>query len=413
MFRFYLGLTAKNLWRQKRRTFLTAGAIAIGIMYFIVFDSLLSGADREAVDNMIDFETGHVQVVSAAASQDRRPRPEELLPDGGDLAREISALPRVKAATPRLTFPASVIVGLEELPILGVGVDPDLDARVFRIPEHVTAGRWLRPGEEGVVLGKRIADLLELEPGDMLTIRTQTVGMAFQAVDLTVLGIVSTPHPSVNQAHVFLPLDVAQAALGAGSGATMVAVRAESERDIAGIADSIRGLGMWDAVWEIKPWREAATFLAIGAGKRSLGMVFLGLVLVIATIGVVNSILLSTLERVREIGILKAMGMNEANITRLFVLEGCGLGILGGVLGAIMAIGANAYLVNVGINLEMFMGEMDIDIGYPIAQRMFGAWNWPTLFGAIAFGVVVALAASYFPAKRAAHLDPVESLRRV
>ena len=138
----------------------------------------------------------------------------------------------------------------------------------------------------------------------------------------------------------------------------------------------------------------------------------MGLVLIIATIGVVNSILLSTLERVREIGLLKAMGMKEKEIVGLFVLEGSGLGLLGGILGAAMGTAINAYLVNTGLSLKMFMGESNMDIGYPIADRMFGVWNWPTVLWAVLFALLVSLAASYFPARRAAHLDSVESLRQ-
>jgi len=139
----------------------------------------------------------------------------------------------------------------------------------------------------------------------------------------------------------------------------------------------------------------------------------MGLVLIIATIGVVNSILLSTLERVREIGLLKAMGMKEKEIAGLFVFEGGGLGLLGGIIGATMATAINAYLINTGLSLKMFMGEANMDIGYPIADRMFGVWNWPTVLWAVLFGLLVSLVASYFPARRAAHLDSVESLRQI
>ena len=411
MLKFYLKFTAKNLFRRKRRTILTALAIAVGIMYFIVFDSMLAGADRDAISNMISFETGHLEISSV--SSDMRPKLDELIPDGKGLAVEVKKIPKVEAATPRLVFPASVIAGFEELPVLGIGADLETDKKVFLVSEHVSDGRWLMPGEDGLVVGERVADLLELELGDMVTIRTQRVDTAFQAIDLSVVGIVSTPHPTVNQRHVYLPLDVAQEALEAGQSATAIILRAESEQVIRAVSDSIQNLDTWNPSWTIKPWYEATSFLAIGTGKRAFGGVLMGLVLIIATIGVVNSILLSTLERVREIGLLKAMGMKEKEIVRLFVFEGCGLGLLGGILGAAMATAINAYLVNTGLSLKMFIGEANMDIGYPIADRMFGVWNWPTVLWAILFGLLVSLVASYFPARRAAYLDSVESLRQV
>lgn len=411
MLKFYLKFTAKNLFRRKRRTILTALAIAVGIMYFIIFDSMLSGADRDAINNLINFETGHLEISSV--SSDMHPKLDELIPDSKGLAGEIEKLPKVEGATPRLVFPASVIAGFEELPVLGIGADLETDEKVFLVSEHVTDGRWLMPEEDGLVVGERVADLLELELGDMVTIRTQRVDMAFQAIDLSVVGIVSTPHPGINQKHVYLPLDVAQEALGADQGATTIILRTESEQAIRAVSDSIQNLDTWNPSWTIKPWYEATSFLAIGTGKRAFGGVLMGLVLIIATIGVVNSILLSTLERVREIGLLKAMGMKEKEIVSLFVFEGCGLGLLGGILGAAMATAINAYLINTGLSLKMFIGEANMDIGYPIADRMFGVWNWPTVLWAILFGLLVSLVASYFPARRAAYLDSVESLRQV
>ena len=247
MLRFYLGLTAKNIWRRKRRTILTAAAIAIGIMYFVMFDSLLTGADRDAQINTIDFETGHLWVGASEEGDTTFARPtlDNTIPSGQTLAKPIAELAGVAGSTPRLVFPASLIAGLDELPISGVGVDPEADPQVFRVSQFVTSGRWLEPGEDGVVLGKRIADLLQLEPGDMVTVRTQTAQMAFEALDLLVVGTVETPHPLVNQSQAFMPLDVAQAAVGAPGSATSIHVRAQSAapspsgRELSGLTESM------------------------------------------------------------------------------------------------------------------------------------------------------------------------------
>jgi putative ABC transport system permease protein len=128
MLKFYLNFTARNLFRRKRRTILTALAIAVGIMYFIVFDSMLSGADRDSFNNLINFETGHLEISSV--SSDMRPKLDELIPDGKGLAVEVKKIPKVEAAIPRLVFPASVIAGFEELPVSGIGVDPETDKEV-------------------------------------------------------------------------------------------------------------------------------------------------------------------------------------------------------------------------------------------------------------------------------------------
>ena len=134
------------------------------------------------------------------------------------------------------------------------------------------------------------------------------------------------------------------------------------------------------------------------------------MILVIAVVGVVNTILLGAMERVREIGMMKAMGMTTREIVLLFMLEATGIGVLGSITGCLIGIAGNAYLVSHGINiLESYKG---LDIGYPIAGVIRGAWNWPMVAEAFLLGIVVSWVASYIPARRVAAQDPIVSLRR-
>ena len=412
MLRFYLGLTIRNLLRHKRRTLLTSSAIAVGILYFIGFDSIMSGADRDAIRNLIDLETGHLQVVSTKHEEKPSPILEDLLADGAGLAARIASVPQVKAVAPRLFFPVSVIGGLDELPATGVGVDTSADPKVFTVKDYVQAGRWLRPGEHGLVVGKRLAELLDISLGDLVTIRMRTRTRTLQALDLEVVGLVASPHPGVNQGQIFLPLDVAQEAAGAGGGVTAIVVRTEEKAAVEEVAASIRKLTPGPTPAKVETWRQMTSFLAVGGTKRNFGAVLLFLIFLISVIGIVNSILLSTLERVREIGLLKALGMSEGQIVRVFVLEGLGLGLLGGLAGVALAALLNLFLVNVGFDISFMTGKTGMDIGYPVADRFYGAWNWAVSVQAFLLSLLAALLASYFPAKRAARLDAVEALRR-
>lgn len=426
MLGFYLSLTLKNLLRRKRRTLLTAAAIAVGILYFVAFDSMLSGLNQEAVSNMISFETGHVQLTAPVGTP--APSVEAVLAD-------VRSQADVVGATPRFVVPAMLVAEADELPVSVVAVDPKSDTQVFKQAHYVTEGQWLTDGtmigapdtiEEptatapiSIVLGQRIAELLGLTVGDSVGIRlndatamaTATVGAPPAAA--TVTGIVNTPHPTVNSSQIFVAVGRARELVDAAgvspSTVVSVSVAPRRTRDPIRIVASIGTI----AGWKVESWNDTATFLAIGSGKRTYAMALLGLVMIIATIGVVNSILLSTMERTREIGILMSIGMTRSQIVTLFVMEGGGLGLLGGLLGAVMSVATNYYLVEVGIDIQSILGDIDLDIGYPIATAMRGAWNWPMLIVAVLFGLAVSLIASYLPARRAAGLDPVACLRRL
>ncbi|HEX7715169.1 MAG TPA: ABC transporter permease [Bacillota bacterium] len=411
MFRFYLGLTFKNLFRHKRRTILTALAIAIGIFFYILFDSIMTGIDRDAVNSILDLETGHFQIVAPAPEENQgKINLKYLLPEGGKLAQRVAGLPGVKGTTPRLIFPASLISSIDELPVTGVGVDPKLDPTVFKIRDSVK-GRWLRPGESETVVGKKIATLLEIKVGDTITVRTQTKQNTFQALDLTVVGIVDSVDPVVNEGQFFIPLDTAERALSTGTAVSQIAVKTVDYSKMNPAIQAVEKLQVPGENFRIKTWHEVAeAFLSGIQMKQKFIVVLLLMVALIAIIGVVNSTLLASLERVREIGILKAMGMTEGEIVRLFNYEALGLGFLGGLGGVILGVITNLYLVNVGIDLTKMYGEMNMGLS---VGKMYGVWNWSGILGAFALGIVISWLASHFPARKAARVDPAVSLRRI
>lgn len=416
MFRFYLHLAAKNLFRHKRRTILTALAIAVGIFAYIALDSIMTGVERDANRNYMDYETGHLQVTAKAGADEDQAKPtlKHLVAGAGGLAERVSSLPEVREVAPRLLFGVTIGNGYEELPMIGVGVDPRRDAGVFAIARSVRDGRWLRPGQDEIVMGRRVAELLGVRLGDLVVLRTQTRTLTFQALDLTVVGFLNAPDPMVNQNQIFIPLDVAQVALGTGDAVSLLAIRLRDPRGVAGTAAKLRGADWLVPALKVMTWEEAAAdYLAAMQTDRSIHSVFLFLIFIISTIGIVNTVLLASLERVREIGLLKALGITENGIVRLFVYEGIGLGLLGGLIGVVLGTATNYQLVNYGYSLKAFVGEMAGDLGFPTADRLYGAWNWTTVWWALLFSVLVSLAASYLPARKAARLDAVESLRRI
>lgn len=414
MLKFYLNLAAKNLWRHKRRTVLTALAIAVGVFYYIFLDSMLAGMYRDGVNNIINFETGHIQVLSSSRqkSDDDTGNLKNLLSGGKALVANLAKVTGVAGATGRLVFSGTVLNGIDELPIIAVGVSPERDSKVFQTADYIKTGRWLRGNETGVVLGQRIAELLDLKTGDTVVLRTQTKQLSFQAVDLAIVGTIATSNPEINSNQIFLPLNLAQTILGTGDALTRVYLRAESPGKLTETIQRIEKIDVPAVQFKIQTWEEAAAdYLAYMKGERASDTVFLLIVFIISVIGVVNTILLASLERVREIGILKAMGMVEKEIVRLFIYEGLGLGLLGGIIGLFLGIAGNLYLVNIGIDISAMYGNMDI--GFPISNRIHGEWNWTVMLVTLVCGLVISYLASFFPARKAAKLDPVEGLRRI
>ncbi len=411
--RYLLKLAARNLWRQKRRTVLTALAVAVGLAGLIVVDSLLAGVDRDAIKNLVDLSTGELVVHAPGYTTAEEALSIERTLDARAALEAALSAPGVRSAAPRVAFSARLNTGIEDIPVVGMAIDPQADRQVFTLPEFVE-GRLPAAGADEAAIGRDLASSLELGMGDVFTLVMRTRDGAFQALDLTIVGLIRSPHPDVNKHHVYLPLDVAWRALALDGQATEVVIRLERGAGGAAINEAARAVA--DAMSargvdaEVLTWREAARdFLTITQTKQGFTALFIFMIMVIAVVGVVNTILLGAMERAREIGMMQAMGMRSNEIVLLFMAEAAGVGVLGSVLGCLMGVAGEAYLVLRGIDVLSAYG--DLDVGYPLAGVLRGAWNLPMIAWAFVLGVAVCLVASYVPARRAASRAPILSLR--
>ena len=165
------------------------------------------------------------------------------------------------------------------------------------------------------------------------------------------------------------------------------------------------------------PTLRVNTFLDLGAGvleltraKRVGGVIFMGVILVIAVVGIFNTVFMSVYERIREIGVLRAHGLKPRDITVMFVLEGFITGLLGSVLGLMAGSLANVYLVITGIPMEKMVGKI-ATASYGISGNIYGEWNLPAMGLAFCLGILVATVAGIIPARRASKIQVTQALR--
>lgn len=411
---FELSLAFKNLQRNRRRTVLTGAVIAFGILLFAFTNSVYDGFEVESLKSLIKHETGEVSLTAPGYWKQREDLPlTPVIPDAAKVAERVREVPGVKGAVPRVVFPAAVNNGVDELPVKAVGTDPRHDPAVLALKDGIQSGRYLEPVREEAVLGRGVADLMDLKVGDAFTLVLRSRGTTFEAVDLTVVGLLNTPDAVVNEGFVYLPLDVAERLTGLGTAATEILVSGRAGYTEAGplLARVKSSLASTGPRLDFHTWEASATGVVEAVNsKRTAMSLILGFIIILAGLGVANNVLLAGFERTREIGTLRALGLTQAQVTRVFMLEGLGVGFLGGLLGTVAGVLSVAYMVLVGLDYSRMLGG-GASLGLPTLQ-VHGVWNIPKVLAAWATATVFSYLVSFFPARRAARLDPATALRQ-
>jgi putative ABC transport system permease protein len=410
-------IALRNTVRHARRTVITAVVMMVGIAFFVFYDSLLAGLDRMALDTIAEYTLSSLKIRAPAYVQDIQATP---LDKG--LAHPQEALAAVAAqglqGAPRIRFVARLSNYTDEIPVLADAVDPAADERVFKLAQAVTDGEWLsRAAPRSVVIGAELAHELSLKVGDTVLVTAQTVHDVTNADEYTVAGLVSTPAPEVNRGGLFIPLDDARVLLDtpAGPGALVTEVNVALPRAPSLAAALSQGEAVASRLRAALPAERtdpigslASAYLALRNAKAKYSLIPVIIVLMIAAVGIVNTILMSVFSRVREIGVLRAYGMTARDIKRLFTLEGLALGLVGSTLG--VAVGALLDFILVARGLSL--GSLSQSLGsLPISGVLHGEWNPKIMIIGFLFGVVVSLIAARIPARRASRLQPTDALR--
>ena len=346
---------------------------------------------------------------------------------------------RKTAATPRIIFRGELITRRNPYPEDGAlstrifAIDPERDNNVYQIADSIIAGRYLEPGELGVLIGGWLAeDLTGLRVDDggieeaigyPLTILTRTRDGYRQIIDATIVGVFNCDNPIVNRTGIFMPIDTADTYLGMKGAVTGIdflfdgdtvaitledtvinmldrvgiAVASRFDRQVDGLDAALADQAI-DA--DIRTRYDIAESYYQLAGTKTQGSgIFILLIFIIAAVGISNTMIMSTYERKGEIGMMRALGAPMGAIRGMLLLEAAGIGLLGASFGIALGCFVNIFSVRYGIDYSSLLRE--VDVGYRISNRFKGAWDAGSIINAGISGVVLCVLVSIFPIRRA------------
>jgi putative ABC transport system permease protein len=402
---FTMMLAIRNLARNLRRTLLSMGAVIAGVFVIILGQGFIGGVEENIIVAQVDSLSGHVLVRPADYPTEGLSHPVDELWSPAELAPWLDE--QGVDWAPRLMFAPRLVKGADAMRVRAVGYDVKRDPVVFSRELWKIRGVDPTSGADGILVSTGVAKVLEIEPGDRVVFETRTAEGAINALEAPVAGVYAAGNSVLDRVGVFVPMDFAEELVRPNGEMSHLAVRLP-RRDLAvDFAEQVRQRAPADSA--TYTWiDETADMIALQQIRRkALNLLVLVLMGMSAT-GIANTVLMAAYERIREIGTLRAMGMTRAEVVRLFVVEGGLMGLVGALAGAAAGGGLVAYWAKNPIDISSTLEQSG---NLAVSALLYTQFQPATVFGAIAFGVIVAVLASIWPALVASRMPPAEAVR--
>jgi ABC-type lipoprotein release transport system permease subunit len=404
-----LRMSWRNVWRNWRRTVIAVIAISLGLVFLLIFDGMMGGAEQAMYGNVVKLQGGNVQIHAPGYREKANRMPLLPLADAEAVVQAALAQPQVVGASRRINTGGMVSSHEGTFPVAIVGIEPEREAPVGLLAENIVAGRYLAAQDEDqILIGRALANRLEVNVGDRVTLVGRATHEQMRRRTMTVVGIYDLGITEVEKGMVYTSLAEAQALFDLRDQAIEVDVAlqrmGQEEAVVAALQNALPG-------YEVDPW-----YITDPTTKQTMEMekgimsLFGFVILLIAGVGILNLLLMAVFERTREIGIMAAMGMKRWETLLLFLFEGAFIGLLGAVAGCVVGGLINLYLGQAG--LPWAAGEYS-ELTALMGDRIYFHVGWGLLLSRGLTVLIIAALAALYPSWQASRREPAEALHYV
>jgi putative ABC transport system permease protein len=397
-------LAFRNVVRQKRRSTIAIAAVAFGVTALILANGFIEWIFFDFRESTIRSQLGHLQIVRPGYHGAGKADPYAfLLPDDIPELNAPNEPHQIKALVPRLSFNGLISYGESTISFIGEGDDPQQQS-AFSDALQISAGRGLDSGDPlGIIVGEGLARNLGANVGDKVVLLANTALRGINAVEVTIRGLFSTVSKSYDDSALRMPINTARELIRtAGSHTWVVLLNDTSQTDVM-LAKLRKKLEKEE--FEIVPWYALADFFnkTVSLFTKQVHGVRVIIALIIL-LSISNTMTMSVMERIGEIGTSLALGVRRIDIMRLFISEGILLGCLGGLLGLMLGLILAHVISLIGIPMPPPPGMARGYTGEILV-------TWGIAMGSLALAVATTMVASIYPAWRASRMGIVDALR--
>jgi lipoprotein-releasing system permease protein len=404
-------LAIAHIFGRARQTVVAGLGVALGVGFSIAMAALMQGSQEDFVRQLVDTMP-HVEVTDETRTP--APQPAELafataeyfglrpVDDRRGIRNPTAARAALEAWVPGRIAPALRTQALvryagQEAAVTVTGVEPERETTVSSVVGDFTVGSFasLAAGGNNVAIGSALADKVGARLGDTIDL----VAASGDVRRYRVVGLFHTGAQARDEGEVFVAMKTAQILAGRPNVINDIRIRLDDPDQARAVAARAEAQLGYKAV----SWQEAnESIMEVLIIRNVIMYTVVAAILLVAGFGIFNIVSTITHEKARDIAILKSLGFREADMRRLFLVEGLAIGIAGSILGWGVGFGLSLLLASVRFELSGPMGEMT---GLPLA---WSAWHYAIAAG---FALIAAAVAGYLPARRAARLNPVDIIR--
>jgi ABC-type lipoprotein release transport system permease subunit len=400
-------LAWRNLWRNHRRTVIMLSAITLGVWAMIAMTAMIRGMVDGMILDSIETLPGHVQIRHPGYSDD--PSIEKTVAEpSGPLLQALEG-PEVVAWTTRVRAVAVITSERDSRGVSLLGVIPDGERELSSIADDIIEGRFLEsPGDPGIVLGRKLVERLETKLGRRVVLMSQDPENELADRGFRIVGIFKSKLSAYEDGFVFAGQETVQKMLRIPGRVTEIAVLGDNYRDVGGLTELLRNAVPADA--EVLPWFELDKYLgSMLPMMDGFVLVWIVVVFLALSFGLVNTLVMAVFERVREIGLMLALGMKPAMIMSQVIIESLLLLVIGLLIGDVLAWLTMQWLAD-GLDLSIVADGLD---RFGMSTTLVPALQARDVVMANVTVLILGFLASLSPAWRASRYNPIEAITKV
>lgn len=400
-----LSLSWKNIWRSRKRSFAVIGSIAVGVWALVFLFAFLNSFNEGYIRNAIQYDYSHLQIHHPQYRID--PVPGHYIATAPEIDSALQAMADVRAFSNRTIVSGMAATGRSSQGVQIIGINPEQEAGVTSLEKLLLEGPYFTGKRNPVLISKEVADELDAHLRSKIVLTFQDSSGNITAAAFRVDGIFESKSPRINEGVVYVRKSDIQGLIQLHETHEIAILLHQSEQ----IPEVKRRLAAVFPNAEVMSFRELAPEFDLLAQQSVVSKQILTSIIMLALLfGIVNTMLMAVLERTKELGMLRAIGLHKRKVFFMVLLETVLMAAIGGPVGALLGVLTNSYCHVYGLDLSRYaesLKEYGYDsIFYPVLEPS----QYPLLMLVV---ILTALLGAIYPAIKAVKLNPVESIRKI